>query len=47
MDDLVVEFITETTESINALDNEIVKLEQNPDDTDLLNSIFRLMHTIK
>ena len=47
MDDLIVEFIAETNESIGALDSEIVRLEQNPDDINLLNSIFRLMHTIK
>lgn len=47
MDDLIVEFIAETNESIGELDSEIVRLEQNPDDYDLLNSIFRLMHTIK
>lgn len=47
MDDLILEFITETNESLAALDNEIVRLEQNPNDTNLLNNIFRLMHTIK
>lgn len=47
MDDLIVEFIAETNESIGELDSEIVRLEQNPDDIELLNSIFRLMHTIK
>jgi two-component system chemotaxis sensor kinase CheA len=47
MDDLIVEFIAETNESIGALDSEIVRLEQNPNDIELLNSIFRLMHTIK
>jgi len=47
MDDLIVEFITETTEGLATLDNELVKLEQNPDDPQLISSIFRLMHTIK
>lgn len=47
MDDLVIEFLTETNESIAELDNDLVKLEQNPSDTDLLSGIFRLMHTIK
>lgn len=47
MDDLIVEFITETTESLSMLDLELVKLEQNPDDAELISSIFRLMHTIK
>ena len=47
MDDLVQEFLTETSESINALDIDIVKLEQNPNDKDLISRIFRLVHTIK
>lgn len=47
MDDLVVEFITETNESLEELDNDLVNLEQNPNDHALLSKIFRLMHTIK
>ena len=47
MDDLIAEFLAETNESIAELDNDIVKLEQNPNDKDLLSGIFRLMHTIK
>ncbi|MCK6419049.1 MAG: chemotaxis protein CheW [Alphaproteobacteria bacterium] len=47
MDELVVEFLTETNESIQELDLDIVHLEQNPNDKNLLSKIFRLMHTIK
>lgn len=47
MDDLIVEFLTETNESLSALDNDLIRLEQNPNDRDLLSNIFRLMHTIK
>lgn len=47
MDDLLREFLTETSESIATLDVEIVKLEQNPNDPALLSTIFRLVHTIK
>ncbi len=47
MDDLISEFITETTESIALLDSEMVKLEQNPEDAAILGNIFRIMHTIK
>jgi len=47
MDDLIVEFITETNESLAAIDVQLVNLEQNPNDKNLLGSIFRLMHTIK
>ena len=47
MDDLLREFLTETSESLAQLDVELVKLEQNPNDPALLSSIFRLVHTIK
>ena len=47
MDDLLVEFLTETTESLDHLDIELVKLEQDPNDPGLLGNIFRLVHTIK
>ena len=47
MDDLVVEFLTETNESLDELDVDLVNLEQNPNDKDLLSKIFRLVHTIK
>jgi two-component system chemotaxis sensor kinase CheA len=47
MDDLIAEFITETSESLGTLDSELVKLEQNPNDAETLGSIFRLVHTIK
>jgi len=47
MDELVAEFLTETNESLDELDVDIVNLEQNPNDADLLGKIFRLVHTIK
>lgn len=47
MDDLIQEFITETTEGLNALDADIVRLEQNPGDAELIGRIFRIVHTIK
>lgn len=47
MDDLIEEFIAETTESLNEIDLELVNLEKNPNDAALIGSIFRLMHTIK
>ncbi len=47
MDDLLVEFLTETGESLDQLDMELVKLEQDPNDPGLLGNIFRLVHTIK
>ena len=47
MDDLLSEFLTETKESMNTLDVELVKFEQNPNDEAILSNIFRLVHTIK
>ncbi|MGE5547147.1 MAG: chemotaxis protein CheW [Solirubrobacterales bacterium] len=46
MDDLLSEFLTETSESLSVLDVELVKLEQNPE-PGILQNIFRLVHTIK
>ena len=47
MDDLLSEFLTETSENLSVLDVELVKLEQNPNDSELLGNIFRLVHTVK
>lgn len=47
MDDIVNDFIVETTESLNSLDEKLVLLEKDPDNLDLLNSVFRSAHTIK
>ncbi len=47
MDDLLAEFLTETAESMDTLDVELVKLEQNPNDPEILSNIFRLVHTVK
>ncbi|WP_374513672.1 chemotaxis protein CheW [Brevundimonas sp.] len=47
MDDLVADFIAETREGLEALDSELVRFEQQPDDPATLGGIFRLIHTIK
>ncbi len=47
MDDLIAEFIEETSESLSILDSELVNLEQNPNDEKILGNIFRIVHTIK
>jgi two-component system chemotaxis sensor kinase CheA len=47
MDDLLSEFLTETTESLDEVDNELVKFEQEPSNGKILDNIFRLVHTIK
>ncbi len=40
-------FLTETTELLEKLDDDLVALEKSSDDTDLMNRIFRSIHTIK
>ena len=47
MDELVSEFVTETNESLNQLDSDLVLLERDPANAALLSKIFRIMHTIK
>ncbi|MDP2621142.1 MAG: chemotaxis protein CheW [Hyphomicrobiales bacterium] len=47
MDDLLKDFLTETAENLDVVDAELVKLEQDPDDAELLGKVFRLVHTIK
>src|SRR4051794_1748412 len=47
MDDLIQEFITETSESLGQLDQDMVQLERNGGDPETLGRIFRVMHTIK
>jgi two-component system chemotaxis sensor kinase CheA len=47
MDELLDDFLTETGESLAALDTALVRLEQAPDDAETLARIFRLVHTIK
>lgn len=40
-------FIEEAQEQVQLLDEGIIRLEKEPDDVDLLNSIFRAAHTLK
>jgi two-component system chemotaxis sensor kinase CheA len=47
MEDLLPDFLTETLESLEKLDTELVELERQPDDKPTLSSIFRNVHTIK
>ena len=47
MDDLLREFLTETNESLDVVDVELVKFEQEPNNATILDNIFRLVHTIK
>jgi two-component system chemotaxis sensor kinase CheA len=45
--DVLREFLLESTENLNRLDSEIIELEQRPADKELLASVFRTIHTIK
>jgi two-component system chemotaxis sensor kinase CheA len=47
MDDLLQEFLTETNESLDTVDVELVRFEQEPNNAKILDNIFRLVHTIK
>jgi len=47
MDDLLREFLTETNESLDTVDVELVRFEQEPNNSNILGNIFRLVHTIK
>jgi two-component system chemotaxis sensor kinase CheA len=40
-------FLAETTELLEKLDDDLITLEKSSDDTDLMNRIFRSIHTIK
>jgi len=47
MDELLRDFLTETNESIDVVDVELVRFEQEPNNAQILSRIFRLVHTIK
>jgi two-component system, chemotaxis family, sensor kinase CheA len=47
MDDLLREFVVETSENIDVVDNELVRFEQDPNNRAIIAQIFRLVHTIK
>jgi two-component system chemotaxis sensor kinase CheA len=47
MDELLSEFLTETGEGLDQLDVELVRFEQEPNNAEMLNTIFRLVHTVK
>ncbi|WP_028453173.1 chemotaxis protein CheA [Chitinilyticum aquatile] len=47
MEDLLQDFLTESSELLSEVDNKLVELEKRPNDRALLNDIFRGFHTIK
>lgn len=47
MDDIIQEFLVESTENLDKLDRELVALEKDPTSKNILAGIFRTIHTIK
>jgi len=47
MDELLRDFLTETGESLDLVDAQLVRFEQEPNNGGILGNIFRLVHTIK
>lgn len=47
MDEIVKDFLIESNENLDRLDQELVKLESAPSSKELLASVFRTIHTIK
>jgi len=47
MDELLRDFLTETGESLDLVDAELVRFEQEPNNGHILGNIFRLVHTVK
>src|ERR1700692_360741 len=47
MDDLLREFLTETSEGLDNVDNQLVRFDQDPNIAKFLDNSFRLVHTIK
>ncbi len=47
MREILEEFLIEAEEILSNLDQDLIELENNPDDKELLNKIFRGMHTLK
>ena len=47
MDAIVREFLAESAENLDQLDQDLVSLEKHPDDREMFARIFRTIHTIK
>jgi two-component system chemotaxis sensor kinase CheA len=47
MDSIIAEFLAESVENLDQLDQDLVSLEKNPDDREVFGRIFRTIHTIK
>ena len=44
MQEILADFLAESTEMLEALDQHFIELESDPNNADPLNEIFRVMH---
>ncbi len=47
MDEIISEFLVESYEGLDQIDQNLIVLEESPDDVGILKEIFRALHTIK
>ncbi len=47
MDEIISEFLVESYEGLDQIDQNLIVLEESPDDVGILKEIFRTLHTIK
>ncbi|MDT8447020.1 MAG: chemotaxis protein CheA [bacterium] len=47
LDDLIQGFVEESHEAFEAIENDLLTIEENPEDLSIVNGIFRVLHTIK
>ncbi len=47
LQEIIQDFLVETEELIEGVDQDLLELEKTPDDYELLNKVFRSVHTIK
>ena len=47
LDDLIQGFVEESHEAFEAIENDLLAIEENPEDVSIVNGIFRVLHTIK
>lgn len=47
MEEVIQEFLVESHENLDRLDNDLIALEEDPSNTETMSSIFRTIHTIK
>ncbi|MDX8395390.1 MAG: chemotaxis protein CheW, partial [Mariprofundaceae bacterium] len=46
-EELLAEFLTESNENLASIEEQLMELEENPENVELLDAIFRVIHTVK